>query len=143
MKIKNIKGVFLKILFLFIFFIFIFFPGCCDLKDKKPATPSNFKAVKGDFEVIITWDNVPNISYYNLYYTVNERVTKANKIIKIPDATSPYIHKNLSANTYYCYIVTSVKGEYESLASNQICVDFPFTKGIWNNARWDKCIWGK
>jgi len=147
MKKKQINETFKKILFLLLLFsIFISFPGCdrcdCDLDDNKPLPPS-IQAIKDDcdFQVTITWNNVPDVSYYNLYYSDNEELTKENAI-KMSNVTSPYIHQNLSINGHcyykYCYIVTCVKGECESLSSNHVCVDF---QPEWNSMEWDNDVW--
>lgn len=118
--------------------------GCWNLEDSKLPAPSNLEVIKGDFEVTITWNNVAEANYYNLYYSINnEKVTKENAIM-ISNVTSPYFHKNLSADIY-CYVITSANEKSESLASDKICVDGDTTNGIigkWDNTRWDQCVWG-
>lgn len=144
MKIKQIKDIFSKTLsLLFIFSIFISFSGCnrcdCNLEDNKPLSPF-IEVIKGNFEVTIIWDDVPEAEYYNLYYSINEKVSRADTIIKIVDVISPYTHKNLSTNTYW-YMVTSIKGECESLASNEECV--VFEPIVWGEDPWNEKVWGE
>jgi hypothetical protein len=150
------NSIFTKFLFFFLISIFLSnFLGCNwfepDLFDKPPS-PSNLQAqdlkslqaeaIEGKFQVTVTWSDVPGASYYNLYYSINgekeEKVIVENAI-KISNITSPYIHKDLSAYIY-CYVVTSVKEGRQSLASNQICVDFRVL--IWDQGFWDQGFWG-
>lgn len=112
--------------------------GCVsDLNDNKPPPPSDIKAIKGDFQVTISWNNVPGASSYNLYYSVYSQVTKKNAN-KISSVTSPFTHRDLSENSY-CYMVTSVRNGWESLGSNQVRVSFLLE---WDTMRWDQNVWG-
>jgi len=100
-----------------------------------PDPPSNFEIIvieSGDSEIILTWDAVGDVDYYDIYYSTDPNVTKetGTKIGGITDTI--YNHQNLSKNKYY-YIIITVNGAGESGFSNEINYTVIFEGKIFNH----------
>ncbi len=72
-------------------------------------------------DVTLAWDDVPNATSYNIYWSENKGVTIKNGN-KIPNVTNPYKMKNLIKGKQYYFIVTSVNATGESAASDELPV---------------------
>jgi fibronectin type 3 domain-containing protein len=66
-------------------------------------------------DVTLTWDNVPNATSYNIYWSDSPGVTKLNGK-KISNAENPHTVKGLKPGTYY-FVVTAVNAFGESAES--------------------------
>ena len=68
-------------------------------------------------DVTLAWDDVPNATSYNIYWSASPGVTKLNGK-KISDAKNPYTFKGLKTGTYY-FVVTAVNASGESAESEE------------------------
>jgi len=75
-------------------------------------------------DITLAWDDVPNATSYNIYWSDSPKVTKQNGI-KIEKVTNPYKMKDLKIGGKYYFIVTAVNESGESKASEE----FSFTVG--------------
>lgn len=83
-----------------------------------PSPPSGVAAIAGISKVTISWDELPDATSYNIYWSASSGVGKSNGK-KISDAASPYNHIGLTDGTTYYYVVTAVNSHGESSESNQ------------------------
>ncbi len=92
--------------------------SCATTFDVTPETPTNIEAeVLSKTAIKLTWDKMEHATAYNIY----------RGMMKIATVTEPtYTEEGLTANTEYCYILTSVNGELESGKSEAVCAK---TKG--------------
>ncbi len=75
-------------------------------------------------DVTVAWDDVPNATSYNIYWSDKKGVNKKSGK-KIANATNPYKMKNLIKGKKYYFIVTAVNQSGESPPSEE----FSFTVG--------------
>ena len=78
------------------------------LKDHESGTSKNK-------DVTLAWDDVPNATSYNIYWSDSPGVTMLNGK-KISNAKNPYTIKGLKPGTYY-FVVTAVNAFGESAES--------------------------
>lgn len=79
--------------------------------------------------VILQWNNVPDAASYNVYWSRFAGVTKHNGH-KIPDAANPIVITDLSPNTTYYFVVTTVGGTGESTESKEMSFAGMGTSGV-------------
>ena len=83
-----------------------------------PSAPSDLTVSVEDGELVIAWSPVPGASYYNVYWSTDEKLLpiEANKI---EYASSPFTHSALDYRVSYYYVVTAVgnKGESDAVWS--------------------------
>ena len=91
---------------------------------RPPSAPTGVMATAGNKQVRITWDNVTGATSYNIYWSIDPGVNKTNGT-KISNITSPYIHKGLTDQTTYYYVVTAVNIYGESIESSQVFASTP------------------
>ena len=91
-----------------------------------PATPENLDATAetSSLTIYLTWDAVANASSYNVYMN-DEKIANVT-------ATTLTVSEGLKENTEYCFTVTTVVGELESLHSEEVCATTA-TDGIEEN----------
>jgi fibronectin type 3 domain-containing protein len=70
-------------------------------------------------DVTLAWENVPNATSYNIYWSDKPGVTKKNGT-KISNVKSPYKITGLKKGKKYYFVVTAVKGSAESKESKEI-----------------------
>jgi hypothetical protein len=80
------------------------------IEDHEPGTSKNK-------DVTLAWDDVPNATSYNIYWSASPGVTKLNGK-KISDVKNPYTFKGLKPGTYY-FVVTAVNASGESTESEE------------------------
>jgi hypothetical protein len=68
----------------------------------------------------VSWNAVSGATSYNIYYSNAPGVTKSTGT-KISAVTSPYVHMDLTAGTYY-YVVTAASSAGESAASSEVSI---------------------
>jgi hypothetical protein len=86
-----------------------------------PLAPSEISAKADDGQAIIQWKGVAGASTYNLYWSEVRGVTPATGT-KIADVSSPYVHKDLTDEATYFYIVTAVNAFGESGKSAEVTI---------------------
>ena len=79
-----------------------------------PETPKNFTAVALNKQVRLTWDVQEGVTY-NLFHSVTAGVEVVSDA-KVPNVTSPHIHKELTNGTTYYYLLTAVNSAGASRA---------------------------
>jgi fibronectin type 3 domain-containing protein len=81
--------------------------------------PQNVTAEAGYETITIRWDNVSGAQYYNIYWGLDNTVSKTTGT-QIYNELSPYEHENLDKTTEYFYVVTAITGDGESDESNVV-----------------------
>lgn len=84
-----------------------------------PVAPGGVVATSGNTQVSISWSSVAGADSYNIYWSTNTGVTKAN-VNKFTNVTSPYVHTGLANGTAVYYVVTAVNSAGESLESAEV-----------------------
>ena len=87
-----------------------------------PLPPSHVATLVGDRKVIIRWTSQEAgeaTSSHNIYWSNSAGVTKENGT-KIPSATSPYTHADLTNGMTYYYVITGVNEYGEGRASAEV-----------------------
>jgi mono/diheme cytochrome c family protein len=84
-----------------------------------PVPPTGISAVGGASQVTLTWPAVAGAAFYNAYWSTATGVT-ISAGTKIAAISSPFVHTGLTAGTAYFYVITSVNGAGESVASSQV-----------------------
>lgn len=118
-------------------------------EEQLPPTPTGVTAKSGNGRIVVTWDPVPGVLYYNLYFLTSKGVqVKAKDIARpiasaedfnpvigvtkqkgncIEGAASPYVHDDLANGTCYHYVVTAITEEGESPESQEaMAIPAPF-----------------
>jgi fibronectin type 3 domain-containing protein len=70
-------------------------------------------------DVTLAWNNVPNATSYNIYWSETPGVTK-NKGTKISNANNPHKINGLKKGKKYYFVVTAVNASGESKESEEI-----------------------
>jgi hypothetical protein len=78
-----------------------------------PLALTGIAVAPGNGQNTITWDDVPEATSYNVYWSETYPVTKA-EANRIPRVLSPYIHSGLTNGKTYYYMVTSAAANVES-----------------------------
>ena len=93
-----------------------------------PSEPKTKPTVKASTpetrDVALSWDDIPNATSYNIYWSDKPGVTKKNGI-KISNAKNPHKIKGLKRGQKYYFVVTAVNASGESKESEE----FSFTVG--------------
>jgi len=82
-----------------------------------PLLPTEVAANASDIGIIISWDDVPLATSYNLYWSNEPEVTTSGAPIE--GVSSPYTHTDLIGLSYY-YVVTAVNSFGESKKSPEV-----------------------
>jgi hypothetical protein len=72
-------------------------------------------------KVTLSWDKVPNATFYNIYWNDSPGVTKHNGK-KILYVNSPYTIKGLKRGVTYYFVITAVNAFKESDESEEISI---------------------
>jgi hypothetical protein len=88
------------------------------------ASQTASDATSGTQKAKLTWEEVPNATAYNVYWSSSPGVTRHNGN-KIANVQSPVTIKNLKSGLTYYFVVTTVKGSKESPESEE----FSYTPG--------------
>lgn len=83
-----------------------------------PPRPTEITATVEDAEIVISWDDIPTATSYNLYWSNNPNVTVFTGS-QIADIVNPFIHTNLVGMPYY-YIITGVNNWGEGNPSLEV-----------------------
>lgn len=87
--------------------------ACATTLDLTCEAPENLEAkAESTSSISLTWDAVENAMSYNVY--------KNEEFLTNITETS-YLVEDLEYNTEYCFIVTAVRGDFESEESNVAC----------------------
>jgi uncharacterized protein YcfL len=86
------------------------------LSDSKPAVESAATEAR---DVTLAWDDVPNATSYNIYWSDKPGVTKKNGT-KISNAKNPHKISELKKGKTYYFVVTAVNASGESKESEEI-----------------------
>jgi fibronectin type 3 domain-containing protein len=84
--------------------------------DSKPAAKAPAAETR---DVTLAWENVPNATSYNIYYSDKPGVTKKNGI-KISNVKNPHKITGLKKGERYYFVVTTVNASGESKESKEI-----------------------
>jgi fibronectin type 3 domain-containing protein len=89
----------------------------------RPAVPNSNPAVKTPVsktnDITLAWNEVPNATSYNIYWSNKPGVTKKNGT-KIANVKSPYKMTGLKKGKKYYFIITAVNASGESKESKEI-----------------------
>ncbi len=88
------------------------------------ASQPKSDATPGTHQIKLAWEEVPNATAYNVYWSSSPGVTRHNGN-KIANVQSPVTIKNLKSGLTYYFVVTTVKGSKESPESEE----FSYTLG--------------
>ena len=88
-----------------------------ELKAKPIAKDSPPKT----YDVTLTWDDVPNATSYNIYWSDKPGVTKNNGT-KISNVKNPHKIKGLKKGKKYYFVVTAVNASGESKESKEFSI---------------------
>ena len=110
-------------------------------EEKLPPAPTSVRAVPGNGFITVSWNAVPDVLYYNLYFlTTKGVVIKPSDLTRpsagpedfipvigvtkekgncIEGASCPYVHNDLANGTCYHYVVTAVTADGESPESEE------------------------
>lgn len=94
---------------------------------KSPKSEKSRPAEAGNQEtqdVTLAWDNVPNATSYNIYWSDEPGVTRQSGT-RIANVQNPYKMKGLKKGKKYYFVVTAVNASGES----QTSAEFSFTVG--------------
>ena len=86
-----------------------------------PLPPTGLTATAGNFEATVSWNAAGGATSYNIYWSTSPYLSSQTGA-KIEAAKSPYLHKGLSEETTYYYVVTAVNGYGESEESDKASV---------------------
>ena len=95
------------------------FSGCGEYGHIPLAGDQHIEEKEDTVRVILQWNNVPDAVSYNVYWSRFAGVTKHNGH-KIPDAANPITITDLSPNTTYYFVVTTVGDSGESKESKEM-----------------------
>jgi kexin len=84
-----------------------------------PAAPTGVTATPGDGYVLLDGPPVTGATAYNIYWSTNTGVSKANGT-KLAVTSTPQAHTGLNNTTTYYYVVTAVGAGGESADSAQV-----------------------
>ena len=84
-----------------------------------PTAPALVTALPEDSLVILSWQTVYGATSYNIYWSTQSPVTKANSK-KISCKATRYVHTDLPGDSTYYYIVAAVNSVGESPASREV-----------------------
>jgi len=90
----------------------------------QPSAPMFLRATPGSSSVTLNWDAILGATSYNVYYSTQPGLTKANYVAlgagKVAGILSPtYTVTGLDSNSAYYFIVTTVDGSGEGPESRQ------------------------
>jgi len=85
------------------------------LEDPSPGAPVNISATPGLDKVTLKWNIVEDATTYNVYWSYNPDVSKANYTGVFNDINDiPFVHSGLAMNTTFYYVVTAGNNYGES-----------------------------
>jgi lysophospholipase L1-like esterase len=95
------------------------------IASSEPKTKPAVKAAGPETrDITLAWDDVPNATSYNIYWSENPGVTRKNGT-KISNVKNPYKIKGLKRGGKYYFVVTAVNASGEGKESEE----FSFTAG--------------
>jgi type IV pilus assembly protein PilQ len=83
------------------------------------ASQTASDASSGTRQAKLAWEEVPNATAYNVYWSTSPGVTKHNAN-KISNVQNPVVIKSLRSGVTYYFVVTTVKGSKESPESDEL-----------------------
>jgi len=84
----------------------------------KPAAETRPVEAAGSSDVTLAWDDVPNATSYNIYWSDKPGVNRQNGT-KISNVKNPYKMKGLKKGKKYYFVVTAVNASGESNPSDE------------------------
>lgn len=88
--------------------------GCSWTRDNIPSA-----SIPSNGQLTLSWDEVPNVNFYNIYFSTVPGVQKHTSD-KIPNAANPITIVDLEYNVTYYFVVTAVNDFGESAISKEI-----------------------
>ncbi len=86
-----------------------------------PLRPGGLSGAHGNMQIALTWNAVPGVSSYDVYWSATCGINKSSNKISGVSGTA-YTHTGLSVGTKYYYRISAVNGSGESLLSDEIGV---------------------
>lgn len=83
------------------------------------SKPTNKVSTSETQDITLGWENVPNATSYNIYWSDKPGVTKKNGA-KIPNVKNPHKITGLKSGRSYYFVVTAVNASGESKESEEI-----------------------
>jgi len=83
------------------------------------SKPTDKASTPETHDVTLAWDNVPNATSYNIYWSIKPGVTKKNGT-KISNVKNPHKLTGLKKGRKYYFVVTAVNASDESKESEEI-----------------------
>jgi lysophospholipase L1-like esterase len=97
-----------------------------------PSAPTGSRAVAGDRQALISWNDVDKAITYNIYWSSSADISSQNGT-KLANVKSPYNHTGLTQGNTYYYVITAVNGYGESADSDRVSVTI-------SDSRKDICV---
>jgi hypothetical protein len=94
--------------------------GVAMVSTKQPGPGAEVGDAKTQ-DVTLAWDDVPNVTFYNIYWRNKPGVTKKNGT-KIANVKNPHKVTGLKKGETYYFVVTAVNASGESEESEEISI---------------------
>ena len=106
-----------------------------------PSSPSNVQAVAGDRRVLLSWDESPGATSYNVYWSTVPGLGQGGWEVSV---TKPsFAHQPIANGRAYYYVVTALAHGAESKPSVEVQatpVDIPVTSLVFADAALAACL---
>ena len=103
----------INFLLVIIISVFLFSVSCAN-KNIRDSSPTQVTP-----DVSLAWDELPEATSYNIYWSNRPGVTKENGT-KISNVKSPYKITGLERGKIYYFVITAVNDSGESIESEEI-----------------------
>jgi lysophospholipase L1-like esterase len=89
-----------------------------------PSAPTGIKAVAGDRQATISWNDVEKAKVYNIYWSSSADISSKSGT-RLVGVKSPYTHSGLTQGKTYYYVITAANGYGESADSDKVSAAIP------------------
>jgi len=86
-----------------------------------PSSPTGVIATAGDSQAVISWNDVPGATSYNVYYSISPGVSRSNGA-RVVGAIKGNAVSGLTNGVTYYFVVTAAGAGGESVESSQVIV---------------------